>query len=194
MTHSTKPAIRIEKKWPNLVLLQGLTVNYDLAPSEAIERGLPGNDPRIADYPQELWTNGKSGIVESVTIPLYVLPVTRTTLWARKMQSGIGFGSPAEVAAINSAIRTNGYLKLELLRNMHLSDFVSLGEVDSSLWQDPQTSKPLAVGLHLNYLPQQPTPSGFYLLPTVDSSWAEKGDLPTELPSRWVLVGAAFAA
>ncbi len=194
MSRVAKPSIRVEEKGLNLVLLHNLSVNFDLTPSEAVERGLPGNDTRIDDYPPDLWTNGKSGIAGQVTIPLYVLPATRTAFWARRMQSesGIDFGSPAEVAAINSAIRTNSYLELELLWNMYLNDFIALGQSDSSLWRDPQTGKPLAVWLHLNYLPQQPTPSGFYLIQTLAPSPDGDHDLPQEIVCRHALVGAAY--
>lgn len=126
----------------NLVIVRGLTVNYDQTPAEAIE-GLPNNNFLIASqYPQELWNGGKSGIVEEVTIPIYFPRRCFSTDEGRQMQSEIGYGLPAELAALK------GEDVRQQLRNEGIWWIVALCQSGLGLWRDPDGSlRPVSLSL-----------------------------------------------
>jgi len=123
--------IRIETPSRNLIVVHGLTVNYDQTPTEAI-KGLPDNNSLIASsFPQALWNGGKSGIVEGVTIPIYWPRQSFSTSGGRQMQSEIGYGLPAELAALRSEdVR-------KALWDAGIWALVALQEKDEGLWLDP---------------------------------------------------------
>ena len=92
-----KPKIEVVSQ--ELILVHGLTVDYDQTPAKAIE-GLPNSNPLVATIPQELWGAGRAGNVEGVTIPLYTPRRRFTTKEGRRLQAEIGYGCPAELAAL----------------------------------------------------------------------------------------------
>lgn len=119
---------RIEVVSRELTLVHDCVVDYDLTPAQAIE-GLPDNNPLIAtDYPQGLWNGGKSGKVEGVTIPLCAPRRRFTTEEGRDLQREIGFGNPAELAALK------GEDVRQALRNEDIWWIASLREKDEDLW------------------------------------------------------------
>jgi len=82
-----------------LINVCGLTVDYNQTPAEAT-KGLPDNYPMVATIPQESWSAGKTGKVEGVTIPVFFPRHRFTTKEGRKLQAEIGYGCPAELAAL----------------------------------------------------------------------------------------------
>jgi hypothetical protein len=119
--------VKVEVVSRNLVVVHEVVVNYDQTPAEAM-KGLPNNDPLIADYPQYLWSGGKVGIVEGVSIPIHFPRRYFTTAEGRKAQSEIGYGLPAEIAALKGEdIR-------RALRAKRIWALVALCQSNEQLW------------------------------------------------------------
>jgi len=142
----------------NLIVVQDLTVSYDQTPSEAMAE-LPNNNSLVADHPQELWSGGKSGVVEGVSIPIQFPRHRFTTVEGRQAQSEIGYGLPADVAAlkgedVRQALRAEGIWAL-----------VALCQSDEQLWR-------FGGGFRLVYLYLGPRYHGFDL-GFADRDWGD---------------------
>lgn len=135
---------RIEIVSPNLIVVHEVVVNYGQAPKDAM-KGLPNNNPDVAKYPQQLWNGGKSGIVEGVSIPIHFPRHYFTTAEGRKAQAEIGYGCPADVAALK------GEDVRQALRNEGIWALVALCQSDEQLWQFGVGFRPVYLSLNPNY-------------------------------------------
>jgi len=135
---------RIETASRNLIVVGDLTVNYDQTPAEAIE-GMNNNSLIASDYPQALWSGGKSGVVEGVTIPIYWPREPFSISEGRRLQSEIGYGLPAELAALrDEEIR-------KALWDMGVWWIVTLGQSNEVLWQHGGDFRPVCLDLDPDY-------------------------------------------
>jgi hypothetical protein len=156
---------RVEVVSRNLIVVHEVDVNYDQTPAEAT-KGLPNNNPLIAQYPQDLWSGGKVGIVEGVSVPIHFPRRYFTTAEGRKAQSEIGYGLPAEIATLKG-----GDIR-QALRNEGIWALVALCQSDEQLWRFGSSFRPVFSCLDLRY-------HGFHLN-FADVDW----------PSSNALVGA----
>lgn len=136
--------VRVEVAGPNLIVVHDLTVNYDQTPAEAM-KGLPHNRPDVANYPQRLWNGGKSGIVEGVSIPLHLPRRGFTIADGRRAQQEIGYGCPADVAALK------GEYARKALRAEDLWALVALRQSNEQLWLFDGNHHPVFLDLVLCY-------------------------------------------
>lgn len=128
--------MQIEVVSKELIRVHGLTVDYDQTPAEAI-KGLPENNPLIATCPQKLWNGRKTGKVEEVTISLFFPGRYFSTAEGRDLQKKIGFGCPAELAALK------GEDVRKELWDQGIWVIVSLMENDEALWLDSAGRRPV---------------------------------------------------
>ncbi len=138
--------MQIEVVSRNLIKVHDVIVDYDQTPAEAI-KGLPYNNPLIAtSYPQGLWNGGKTGRVEGVTIPVCAPSRWFSTEDERKFQQEIGFGNPAELAALK---REDVH---QTLSAEGIWWVVSLRENDEDLWLAPDGGRrPVFIDLYPRY-------------------------------------------
>jgi len=143
------PKIEVVKK-DKLVIVHGLTVNYDQLPRNAVA-GLPKNNSLIANrFPLKKWNGGKSGTAE---IDIHLVKAGRYLSTAdarlfvaeRQLQQTI----PAEIVPLKK------YCQELWDKNVHYA--VALCDSDEALWQDP------AGDLRVIYLGFNPNFRGFYL-------------------------------
>lgn len=155
-----KTKVRIVTPSRNLIVVRGVTINYDQTPAEAI-KDFHDSDPFIAsDYPQSLWNEGKAGIVEGVNVPIYRAPYgsfstkrVRATL-AKK----IGYGLPVELVALKNEEICNG------LWSQGIWWVLAIRSNDEEIWRLPEND------LKAIILSTSPTRRGFFLV-NIDRPW-----------------------
>ena len=124
---------RVEVISRELIVVHGLTVNYNQSPAEAVE-GLDNNSSIATDFPQDKWNGGKSGVVEGVSIPLVCPRQWFSTSQGRQLVEDQKFGPPALPAEI---VPLKEAAICQDLVNQGIWWVAAFCRGDDALWPDP---------------------------------------------------------